>query len=44
VVVDDPEWRRALRRLRNGGQSDRYPPRGAGINSRSDEMQAALCA
>ena len=33
--------RARLRRLRNGGQSDRYRHEIAGINSRLDEMQAA---
>jgi dTDP-4-amino-4,6-dideoxygalactose transaminase len=42
VVVDDPEIAARLRRLRNGGQSDRYRHEVAGINSRLDEMQAAL--
>ena len=42
VVVDDPEVAARLRRLRNGGQSDRYRHEVAGINSRLDEMQAAV--
>jgi dTDP-3-amino-3,4,6-trideoxy-alpha-D-glucose transaminase len=42
VVVDDPEVAARLRRLRNGGQSDRYRHEVAGINSRLDEMQAAM--
>src|SRR5262249_24160378 len=42
VLVNDPEIARRLRRLRNGGQSDRYHHETAGINSRLDEMQAAL--
>jgi dTDP-4-amino-4,6-dideoxygalactose transaminase len=42
VVVSDPDLARRLRRLRNGGQSDRYRHEVAGINSRLDEMQAAL--
>jgi dTDP-4-amino-4,6-dideoxygalactose transaminase len=42
VVVDDPDVARRLRRLRNGGQSDRYRHEVAGINSRLDEMQAAV--
>jgi dTDP-4-amino-4,6-dideoxygalactose transaminase len=42
VVVEDPEIATRLRRLRNGGQSDRYRHDVAGINSRLDEMQAAL--
>ncbi|HUG53791.1 MAG TPA: DegT/DnrJ/EryC1/StrS family aminotransferase [Vicinamibacteria bacterium] len=42
VLVDDPERARRLRRLRNGGQSDRYRHEVAGLNSRLDEMQAAV--
>jgi len=42
VLVNDPETGRRLRRLRNGGQTDRYHHETAGINSRLDEMQAAL--
>jgi dTDP-4-amino-4,6-dideoxygalactose transaminase len=42
VLANDPEVARRLRRLRNGGQSDRYRHEVAGINSRLDEMQAAL--
>jgi dTDP-4-amino-4,6-dideoxygalactose transaminase len=42
VVVDDAGVARRLRRLRNGGQSDRYRHEVAGINSRLDEMQAAI--
>ena len=34
--------RRALRRLRNGGQTDRYHHVEFGVNSRLDEMQAAI--
>src|SRR5258708_12970041 len=37
-VVDDPEVAARLRRLRNGGQSDRYHHEVAGINSRLDEI------
>ena len=39
---NDPEVAARLRRLRNGGQSDRYRHEVAGINSRLDEMQAAM--
>ena len=39
---NDPEVAARLRRLRNGGQSDRYRHEVAGINSRLDEMQAAI--
>lgn len=42
VLANDPDVARRLRRLRNGGQSDRYRHEVAGINSRLDEMQAAL--
>jgi dTDP-4-amino-4,6-dideoxygalactose transaminase len=42
VLVDDPERAARLRRLRNGGQSDRYRHVDPGINSRLDEMQAAI--
>ena len=42
VLVNDPAVAARLRRLRNGGQSDRYRHEIAGINSRLDEMQAAL--
>ena len=33
---------RAIRRLRNGGQADRYQHQEPGVNSRLDEMQAAV--
>lgn len=42
VLVDDPERARRLRMLRNGGQRDRYHHEIPGINSRLDEVQAAL--
>jgi dTDP-3-amino-3,4,6-trideoxy-alpha-D-glucose transaminase len=42
VLVNDPALREALRRLRNGGQSDRYRHEVVGMNSRLDEMQAAI--
>lgn len=42
VVVNDSEVATRLRLLRNGGQSDRYHHEVAGLNSRLDEMQAAL--
>jgi dTDP-4-amino-4,6-dideoxygalactose transaminase len=42
VLVDDPAAAARLRRLRNGGQSDRYRHEVAGVNSRLDELQAAL--
>jgi dTDP-4-amino-4,6-dideoxygalactose transaminase len=40
--VNDPAFAARLRQLRNGGQSDRYRHETAGVNSRLDEMQAAL--
>jgi dTDP-4-amino-4,6-dideoxygalactose transaminase len=42
VLVDDPELAARLRRLRNGGQSDRYHHVESGVNSRLDELQAAI--
>jgi dTDP-4-amino-4,6-dideoxygalactose transaminase len=42
ILVNDPARAAHLRRLRNGGQSDRYRHEIAGVNSRLDEMQAAL--
>jgi dTDP-4-amino-4,6-dideoxygalactose transaminase len=42
VLVGDPEAAARLRRLRNGGQSDRYRHEDPGINSRLDELQAAV--
>jgi dTDP-4-amino-4,6-dideoxygalactose transaminase len=42
ILVDDPGRAAHLRRLRNGGQSDRYRHEISGVNSRLDEMQAAL--
>jgi len=42
VLVNDPDLAARLRRLRNGGQSDRYRHEVSGINSRLDEMQAAI--
>jgi dTDP-4-amino-4,6-dideoxygalactose transaminase len=42
ILVNDPGVASALRRLRNGGQSDRYRHEVSGVNSRLDEMQAAL--
>ena len=41
VLVNDPALAARLRRLRNGGQSDRYHHVERGINSRLDELQAA---
>jgi dTDP-4-amino-4,6-dideoxygalactose transaminase len=42
VLVNDDGLAARLRRLRNGGQSDRYRHEVPGINSRLDEIQAAL--
>ena len=42
VVVQDEQVAARLRRLRNGGQSDRYRHEIPGINSRLDEVQAAI--
>ena len=42
LLVGEPDLAARLRRLRNGGQSDRYRHDEPGINSRLDEMQAAL--
>lgn len=42
LLVADPEVAARVRRLRNGGQSGRYRHEEAGINSRLDEMQAAI--
>ena len=42
VLVNDAELAARLRRLRNGGQSDRYRHEEVGVNSRLDEMQAAI--
>jgi dTDP-4-amino-4,6-dideoxygalactose transaminase len=42
ILVNDPAFAARLRQLRNGGQSDRYRHETAGVNSRLDEMQAAL--
>jgi dTDP-4-amino-4,6-dideoxygalactose transaminase len=42
VLTNDPELAGRVRRLRNGGQSDRYRHEVPGINSRLDEVQAAV--
>ena len=42
IVTNDGEFAAKLKRLRNGGQTDRYHHIEAGINSRLDEMQAAI--
>jgi dTDP-4-amino-4,6-dideoxygalactose transaminase len=42
VVTKDRTLAERVKRLRNGGQTDRYHHQDAGINSRLDEMQAAI--
>jgi len=42
ILVEDPDVATRLRRLRNGGQSDRYRHEIPGMNSRLDEVQAAI--
>jgi dTDP-4-amino-4,6-dideoxygalactose transaminase len=42
VLVNDPALVERVRQLRNGGQSDRYRHEIAGMNSRLDELQAAI--
>jgi dTDP-3-amino-3,4,6-trideoxy-alpha-D-glucose transaminase len=42
ITVNDAELAARLRRLRNGGQTDRYHHAEFGVNSRLDEMQAAI--
>jgi dTDP-3-amino-3,4,6-trideoxy-alpha-D-glucose transaminase len=42
VVTSDPVLAARVRRLRNGGQTDRYRHIDAGVNSRLDEIQAAI--
>jgi dTDP-4-amino-4,6-dideoxygalactose transaminase len=42
VLVNDAALATRLRRLRNGGQSDRYHHELPGLNSRLDEIQAAI--
>jgi len=42
VVTDDPDLATRLKRLRNGGQIDRYHHQEFGVNSRLDELQAAV--
>lgn len=44
ITTGDAALAARLRRLRNGGQSDRYHHAEAGINSRLDEIQAAVLA
>jgi dTDP-4-amino-4,6-dideoxygalactose transaminase len=42
VVTNDPEIADSLMRLRNGGQRERYNHELMGLNSRLDEIQAAI--
>ena len=42
ITVNDAAAAARLRRLRNGGQTDRYQHAEFGVNSRLDEMQAAI--
>ena len=42
VLVNDSQVAAKLRRLRNGGQTDRYRHEDRGMNSRLDEIQAAV--
>jgi dTDP-4-amino-4,6-dideoxygalactose transaminase len=42
VITSDAHLAERIRRLRNGGQTDRYRHQDPGINSRLDEMQAAI--
>jgi len=42
ILLGDPALGPRLRQLRNGGQTDRYRHESSGINSRLDEIQAAV--
>jgi dTDP-3-amino-3,4,6-trideoxy-alpha-D-glucose transaminase len=42
VITGDAQLARQIRLLRNGGQSDRYHHEIIGVNSRLDELQAAV--
>ena len=42
VVTNDPDLAARLKRLRNGGQIDRYHHQEFGLNSRLDDLQAAV--
>ena len=42
IVTNDPAIAERLKRLRNGGQAERYRHVEPGVNSRLDEMQAAV--
>jgi dTDP-4-amino-4,6-dideoxygalactose transaminase len=42
IVTNDRALADRMKRLRNGGQTDRYHHQEAGVNSRLDEIQAAI--
>lgn len=42
ITTNDPVLAERMKRLRNGGQTDRYHHVEMGVNSRLDEMQAAI--
>src|SRR6185436_19741651 len=42
VITNDASLADRIRRLRNGGQIDRYHHAEFGVNSRLDELQAAI--
>jgi dTDP-3-amino-3,4,6-trideoxy-alpha-D-glucose transaminase len=42
IVTNDAATAARLKRIRNGGQTDRYRHEELGVNSRLDEMQAAI--
>jgi dTDP-3-amino-3,4,6-trideoxy-alpha-D-glucose transaminase len=42
IVTGDAALARRLRQLRNGGQTDRYHHESVGVNSRLDDIQAAI--
>jgi len=42
ITTSDPELARTLSMLRNGGQSEKYQHETFGVNSRLDELQAAV--
>jgi dTDP-4-amino-4,6-dideoxygalactose transaminase len=42
VITNDPQLAERLKRLRNGGQTTRYHHEEFGVNSRLDELQAAI--
>src|SRR5207244_1541298 len=42
VITNDPQLAARLRRLRNYGQGERYQHLERGVNSRLDELQAAI--